>query len=260
MANMQMLELVKSFFGNIGNISKHKSDNTLRYTVGGVSNCKIIQTHFLNYPLLTYKLVYFHLWSIVLETMGKGEHLSSYGLLKIVGIKAQFKMGLSKLLLASFPSYTPTIRPDFDPNLSSMNISWLCGFMSADGHFGLRIRKHSKLTLGFNFEPVISISQDGISLITLEYIAKILGMGKVIKDSPNRTTYMYYLASLKNINHFINKIEVTDIIGQKALDFADFCKGIEIINSKGHLTQEGLNELKTLSSQMNAKRTNFEKN
>ena len=31
---MQMLELVKSFFGNIGNISKHKSDNTLRYTVG----------------------------------------------------------------------------------------------------------------------------------------------------------------------------------------------------------------------------------
>nr|YP_009493156.1 LAGLIDADG endonuclease [Ganoderma leucocontextum]AWJ63951.1 LAGLIDADG endonuclease [Ganoderma leucocontextum] len=76
-ANVQMLELVKSFFCNIGNISRHGSDNTIRYTVGGVSNCKIIQTHFVNYPLLTYKLVYFHLWSTVLDIMGKGEHLTS---------------------------------------------------------------------------------------------------------------------------------------------------------------------------------------
>ena len=44
--NMKTLGLVKSFFGDIGNISKHNSDNTLRYTVGGVANCKIIQQHF----------------------------------------------------------------------------------------------------------------------------------------------------------------------------------------------------------------------
>ena len=68
-----------------------------------------------------------------------------------------------------------------------------------------------------------------------------LGIGKVTKDSHNRTTYVYYLASLKNIHHFINKIEGTEIIGSKALDFADFCKGIEIINRKGPFTQEGIN-------------------
>ena len=102
-ANMQMLELVKSFFGNIGNISKHKSDNTLRYTVGGVSNCKIIKTHFSNYPLLTYKLVYYHLWSIVLDIMVKGEHLSPEGLLKIVSIKAQFKKGAIQVIVNQFP-------------------------------------------------------------------------------------------------------------------------------------------------------------
>ena len=68
-----------------------------------------------------------------------------------------------------------------------------------------------------------------------------LGIGKVTKDSHNRATYVYYLASLKNINHFINKIEGTEIIVSKALDFADFCKGIEIINRKGPFTQEGIN-------------------
>jgi len=72
-----MFEQVKSFYGNIGNISKHVTDNTLRYTVSGVANCKIIQNHFLNYPLLTYKLVYFQLWSSALDIMAKNEHLTS---------------------------------------------------------------------------------------------------------------------------------------------------------------------------------------
>nr|YP_009493157.1 LAGLIDADG endonuclease [Ganoderma leucocontextum]AWJ63952.1 LAGLIDADG endonuclease [Ganoderma leucocontextum] len=139
-----------------------------------------------------------------------------------------------------------------------MNINWLCGFMSADGHFGLNIRRHIKFILGANCEPIITISQDGVSLITLECIATFLGVGKVIKDSPNRTTYAYYLTSVKNINLFIRKIEGVDILGAKALDFVDFCKGMEIINKKEHLTKEGINELKPLSSQMNAKRTNFE--
>lgn len=256
-ANMKMLELVKSFFGDIGNISKHNSDNTVRYTVGGVANCKIIRQHFLNYPLLTYKLVYFHLWSSVLDIMEKGEHLTLDGLLKIVGFKAQFKKGLSKLLLTSFPNYIPAVKPHFNPKLSEMNIHWLCGFMSADGYFGLRIRRHVKFPLGAICEPIISISQDGISLITLEHIVTFLGVGKVGRDSSNRTTYLYYISSVKNINHFINKIEGAKFLGAKALDYVDFCKGFEMICRKEHLTQEGLNELKTLSSQMNTKRTKF---
>lgn len=256
-ANMQMLELVKSFFGNIGNIYIHKSDNTIRYTVSGIKNCKIVQNHFLNYPLLTYKLVYFHLWSSVLDIMVKGEHLTLEGLLKVVAIKAQFKKGLSKLLLTSFPNYTPVTKPSYNPHLSLMNIYWLCGFISADGHFGLRIRRNKRYTLGANCEPIISISQDGVSLNTLEHIVKFLGIGKVNNDSANRTTYFYYLASLKNINLFITKIEDAKILGSKALDYVDFCKGIEIINRKEHLTQKGLNNLEALVNNMNSNRTNF---
>jgi LAGLIDADG endonuclease len=90
-ANLAMLEQVKSFFCNIGSISKHEVDNTLRYTVSGVANCKIIQNHFLNYPLLTYKLVYFQLWSSILNIMAKDGHLTLEGLLKIVALKAHFK-------------------------------------------------------------------------------------------------------------------------------------------------------------------------
>ena len=41
-ANLEMLEKVKLFFG-VGNISKNKLDNTVRYTVSGLKNCKVIQ-------------------------------------------------------------------------------------------------------------------------------------------------------------------------------------------------------------------------
>jgi hypothetical protein len=43
--------------------------------------------------------------------------------------------------------------------------------------------------------------------------------------------------------------------GAKALDFADFCKGIEILNQSGHLTSAGLAQLKSLYLSMNSNRT-----
>jgi len=257
-ANLTMFEQVKSFFGDIGNISEHVKDNTLRYTVSGVGNCKIIQNHFLNYPLLTYKLVYFQLWSSILDIMVKNGHLTLEGLLKIIALKAHFKKGLSELLLTNFTDFIPVIKSPFEPNLSLMNIHWLCGFINGDGHFGLRIRKNIKYALGASCDVIISISQDEVSLTTLEYIVTFLGLGKIRKDSDSRTTYVYFLGSVKEINLFINKFQEANLLGAKALDYADFCKGIEIINRKEHLTQEGLNKIEALSQNMNSKRTNFE--
>jgi hypothetical protein len=40
------------------------------------------------------------------------------------------------------------------------------------------------------------------------------------------------------------------ILGVKALDFNDWCKGAEIIKDKTHLTPEGLAQLKALKSGM----------
>jgi LAGLIDADG endonuclease len=100
-----------------------------------------------------------------------------------------------------------TIKPPFEPNLSLMNINWLSGFISADGHYGLVVRKSNKSALGGSCDVIISISQDGVSLITLEHIVTFLGIGKIRKDYANRTTYTYSLGSVKNINLFIEKFK-----------------------------------------------------
>jgi len=129
--------------------------------------------------------------------------------------------------------------------------------LNLDGHFGLRIRKNIKCALGASCDVIISISQDEVSLTTLEYIITFLGVGQIRKDSSNRKTYVYFLGSVKDIIIFINKFKEANLLGAKALDYADFCKGIEIINRKEHLTQEGLNKLEALSQNMNSQRTNF---
>ena len=42
--------------------------------------------------------------------------------------------------------------------------------MTGDGYFGLRFRQGIKYALGVSCEAVISITQDGVSLITLQHI------------------------------------------------------------------------------------------
>ena len=44
--------------------------------------------------------------------------------------------------------------------------------------------------------------------------------------------------------------------GKKANDYADFCKVVEIIKNKGHLTPSGLEEILRIKSGMNRGRSN----
>jgi hypothetical protein len=59
-----------------------------------------------------------------------------------------------------------------------------------------------------------------------------------------------YKISVANISDLVNIVipifEKNLIYGAKHKDFLDFCKRVHIIKNKGHLTSEGLNELKNL--------------
>jgi hypothetical protein len=60
-ANLLMLREIQTFFNNIGRIDIKPSDNTIRFITNSLGDCLIIINHFLAYPLLTYKLVYFYI-------------------------------------------------------------------------------------------------------------------------------------------------------------------------------------------------------
>lgn len=55
--------------------------NVFHLTVSGLKNCLIIKEHFIKFPLMTYKLVYFNIWCMVLNILINKEHLNLEGLL-----------------------------------------------------------------------------------------------------------------------------------------------------------------------------------
>jgi len=256
-ANRNMLELIKSYWlslGCLGSITIF--DGVLRLTFDSIKSAIIIQNHFNSFPLLTYKLVNFIIWSSILDILIAKEHLTTEGFLRVIALKALFKNGLSDLLLTNFSNFIPVSLPAYLPDLTLINIHWICGFINADGCFFLLPRKDDNMRLGERITYGITIAQNVISLIVLEAIASFFGFGTIRENV--RNVYIYRIDSLKNINSFISVFNEAKLQGAKSLDYADFSKGIELVNNKQHLTQAGLNRIKAISNNMNLKRTKFE--
>jgi len=103
----------------------------------------------------------------------------------------------------------------------------------------------------------INISQNNRSKEALEAIQNYLGYGSIYNVRKDLSTYV--IRSIKQINNFIELFSKTQILGAKALDYTDFCKGVNILNQKAHLTGEGFAEYKSLIAGMNSTRTVFSK-
>jgi hypothetical protein len=250
-ANFQMLSKIKSYFGGIGHINV--ASGTYNYHVMGLKNCLIIKNHFINYPLMTYKLIYFKLWVEVLDIMSKRGHLTRSGLLKIVSIKSLFKKGLNSNLFNSFPGIEVLQAPSYSPSLHLLNPTWLTGFINADGTFGLNISKNSS-TQKFKVIPQIRIFQDVISLVVLEAIKNMLGQGILIKPSPNRNVATLAFYRKEAINLIIQICNENPLQGAKQLDFLDFCKGYSMVTNKDYLDPIGITKLVSIVKGMNAGR------
>lgn len=249
-ANLQMLSYINSFFGGIGHVSTNGNVYQLRFM--GYKNCLIIRSHFIEYPLLTYKLTYFKLWEEVLDLMRKKEHLTASGLLKIVAIKFTFKKGIDSDLVSFFPDIQPVSPPSYQPSLHLMNNAWLTGFIIADGSFGIYLSKCSSYRQNFKVIPQIRITQDVISLLVLEAIKNMLGLGVLTKPSPNRSVATLAFNSKKAISLILCAIcRDNPLHGSKLLDYLDFCKGYELFLKKDHLDPKGLEELINIVKGMN---------
>jgi hypothetical protein len=110
---------------------------------------------------------------------------------------------------------------------------------------------------GYRLTPQIKIYQNLISFIVLENIIKFLGFGNINKSDASGSYFSATIGALNNINAFINMFKAVQLHGAKALDYADFCKIITIMNNKGHLTKTGMADILIIIKGMNNKRTNF---
>jgi hypothetical protein len=88
----------------------------------------------------------------------------------------------------------------------------------------------------------------------MEHIKKYLGSGKIEKNSKN-TIVGLSITKFSDINNII--ISFFDkylILGIKQFDYLDFCKVAKIINEGSHLTNEGLDLIRSIKNGMNTGR------
>jgi len=133
----------------------------------------------------------------------------------------------------------------------SLDGNFVTGFLDAEGSFIVLVLRNKNLKLGWTVKTRFSISLHEKDLAVLELIKSYFG-GVVNILKRGKDSVQYTVASLHDLTnniipHFINY----PLITQKKADFILFQRVVELMNSKEHLTKEGLEKIVSVKGSMN---------
>ena len=252
-----ILRKIHSFFG-VGIISENEAINKAYFTVQSARDlANVIIPHFDKYPLITQKQGDFLLFKEAIDLLLTGVVRSSIeGINSILCIKASMNRGLSDKLKIDFPNVKPILRPIINTQ-SIKNLHWLAGFVDGEGYFYVKSLKNAQYSTGYNVTLVFSVTQHSRDENLLTKFIDILGCGILERASTRPSSVNYRVNKFSDIRDkiipFFNKYPLQSI---KYMDFLDFSKAVDIVNNKGHLTEEGIKKINSLKSGMNRGRMN----
>jgi len=239
---------IKDSFG-VGKITKH-GDSTLQYLVRSLKDLNIILSHFDKYPLISQKWADYQLFKEAITLIQNKDHLSREGFKKILSIKASMNLGLSDELKLAFPDVSPVSRPlPLDKSIKDLN--WLAGLASGDGCFYISIRNSSTCKLGKAVVLKFQIVQHSRDIELMEILISTLGCGRMELVSKHSAVYFVVVKFQDIFEKIIPLFDKYPIKGTKALDYSDFKKVVNLMNSKAHLTEQGLSEIQSIKLNMN---------
>lgn len=161
-------------------------------------------------------------------------------------------LGLSNELKLAFPNISPITRLKVSNN-SIQDPNWLSGFVSAEGNFTVSIT-NSQTKIGKRVLLMFNITQHSRDVVLLQIVCNYLECGNYY-PSTQRKEGTVIVTKFSDIDlKIIPFFKDFPIIGIKSLDFEDFCKVVELMKSKEHLTKDGLEKIEIIKSGMNTKR------
>ena len=246
--DLDLLVQIQAYF-KVGKIYT-SSRGIVYYTVGSTKDIiKYILPHFDKYNLVTLKIKDYLVFKNIVLLIEKGEHKSLSGLLKIFSLRAILNKGLPSFIKAEYPNITPAVEPEF--KLSNyLNSHWLSGFITAEGSFFISIYSNEKRKAGYAVSLVFSLSQDLRDLELLNRLVNYLGCG-IVREHPNRNTAELIITKNEDINLKLIKFLIKfPLSGVKLLDFERFKQVSFLIENKMHLTQDGIELIKTIKDKM----------
>ena len=181
--------------------------------------------------------------------MQRREHLTIEGLHKIINIRASINKGLSPLLIQAFPDNTPVLRPSLPIDNTKLHPQWVAGFTSGDGSFKVSIRESKLHKAGSRVALIFVLTQHIRDELLLKSLTAFFECGQTY-------SYKEYIEfrcqSFKDIyEKILPFFSEYRILGIKAQDFEDWAKVAEMIQTKVHLTTEGLDKIREIRIGMN---------
>lgn len=226
------------------------------YQVTAIKDLRLIIDHLCKYPLITQKGADYELFKQVLDLIIKQEHLTKEGIAKIVNIKASMNFGvISDYLRSEFPVIKPVQRPSVK-SLKIHDPDWVSGFVEGEGCFFINIYKRKDSVLGEGVKLVFKITQDKRNKEVLALLSSIFGCGKIYNQSPTGGVIDFMITGLGDITGKVIPFFLAHPLkGAKLKEFEDFTKVAKLMENKGHLNKEGLEEIRSIKLGMNFKRT-----
>nr|ATI20496.1 LAGLIDADG endonuclease [Juglanconis juglandina] len=248
-----LLMRIKNYFGGIGNINTNSKDSS--FTVRSLDDILKIILHFDNYPLITKKKADFILFKQIIHKVIEGEHLSAKGLQEIVNIRSSMNLGLSDSLKTVFPNTVSVNRPEIE-NITIPHPEWMAGFVTGEGCFLVQMSKYGKGKLdGVSFS--FKVSQHLRDELLLRSFITFFGCGLFNYHSgkSKHGSGVFLVRKFADISDKIIPFFQDHMIeGIKREDFEDWSRVVELVRSKAHLTEEGVNNIREIKSGLNTLR------
>jgi len=184
------------------------------------------------------------------------EHLTPEGFRELLSIKAAINLGFSDTLKEAFPDIIPVEKPKVEDQIIS-DPNWLAGFVEAEGCFYVGIAK-SDTKLGYRVQLTFKITQHSRDDLLMGSLVEYLDCGNIYKKS-SVSVVDYEVKKVSDLNDKILPFFIKyPLLGSKKENFEDFCKIVSLVKSGAHLTESGLDEIRTIKSGMNTQRNHNE--
>lgn len=130
---------------------------------------------------------------------------------------------------------------------------WIVGFVDGEGCFSASIFKNRTSKIKYQVMPEFVVTQGHKSLSSLQIIKHFFGCGAIYinrrYDNHKENIYRYCVRNFKDLNEkIIPFFQANPLLTYKRYDFELFCKIIEMMKNRQHLTENGLKLIRELKN------------
>jgi len=162
-------------------------------------------------------------------------------------------LGLSTLLKESFPEVAPVQRPIVENSIIP-HPYWFVGFTEGEGSFMVNLIKSSTHLSGYQVQLRFQITQHIRDKNLMENLIKYLDCGNFYIDSNTEAIDIIVQKLSDIVDKIIPIFNKYPLVEEKSKNFKDFCKVTKLIETKSHLTHEGLKQIRKIKSDMSTRR------